>query len=223
MCTRAHALSDRSGRISSVRHHSGRTILDDGVRQEVAPFGSVQVPLDMVLVFDTSSSMAAALPAVKSGARGLLGSLRDTMNGRRRTVPHPRGSSGPTAAVPRAAPATGLAAAVQQRALCVFSHIVGGIGHRPYRNHCSTRRDIARPLGRGTGRAIAMITSPADRIDMFASAADNEISMAHMLLEDISKNFGTVAVIEHLDLRIEDRDFLVLVRPSGCGKLPSCG
>jgi ABC-type sugar transport system ATPase subunit len=53
---------------------------------------------------------------------------------------------------------------------------------------------------------------------MFASAADNEISMAHVLLEGISKNFGTVAVIEHLDLRIEDREFLVLVGPSGCGK-----
>jgi hypothetical protein len=105
---------------------TGRTILDDGVRQEVALFGSVQVPLDMVLVFDTSSSMAAALPAVKSGARGLLSSPRDTMNGRSPNSPTPRGSSGPTAAVPRAAPATGLAAAVQQRALCAFSHIVGG-------------------------------------------------------------------------------------------------
>jgi Ca-activated chloride channel homolog len=52
------------------------TILDDGVRQEVALFGSAQVPLDVVLVFDTSSSMAAALPVVKSGARGLLSSLR---------------------------------------------------------------------------------------------------------------------------------------------------
>ena len=42
--------------------------------------------------------------------------------------------------------------------------------------------------------------------------------MAHVLLEGISKHFGTVAVIEHLDLRIEDQEFLVLVGPSGCGK-----
>jgi hypothetical protein len=42
--------------------------------------------------------------------------------------------------------------------------------------------------------------------------------MAHVLLEGISKHFGTVSVIERLDLRIEDREFLVLVGPSGCGK-----
>lgn len=42
--------------------------------------------------------------------------------------------------------------------------------------------------------------------------------MAHVLLEGISKHFGPVTVIEQLDLRIEDRDFLVLVGPSGRGK-----
>jgi VWFA-related protein len=51
-------------------------VFDDGVPQEVALFGSAQVPLDVVLVFDTSSSMVAALPVVKSGALGLLSGLR---------------------------------------------------------------------------------------------------------------------------------------------------
>ena len=42
--------------------------------------------------------------------------------------------------------------------------------------------------------------------------------MAHVLLEGISKHFGTVSVIEHLDLEIKDHEFMVLVGPSGCGK-----
>ena len=53
-------------------------VFDDGVLQEVALFGSDQVPLDVVLAFDTSSSMVAALPVVKSGARGLLDRLGDS-------------------------------------------------------------------------------------------------------------------------------------------------
>jgi multiple sugar transport system ATP-binding protein len=37
-------------------------------------------------------------------------------------------------------------------------------------------------------------------------------------LERVSKHFGTVRVIEDLDLQIDDREFMVLVGPSGCGK-----
>ena len=42
--------------------------------------------------------------------------------------------------------------------------------------------------------------------------------MENVLLERVSKHFGTVSVIENLDLHVEDREFLVLVGPSGCGK-----
>ena len=42
--------------------------------------------------------------------------------------------------------------------------------------------------------------------------------MANVLLERVSKHFGTVSVIDNLDLHVEDREFLVLVGPSGCGK-----
>jgi VWFA-related protein len=51
-------------------------VFDNGVPQEVALFGSDQVALDVALVFDTSASMLATLPMLKSGARGLLGRLR---------------------------------------------------------------------------------------------------------------------------------------------------
>jgi Ca-activated chloride channel homolog len=51
-------------------------VFDNGVPQEVALFGSDQVPLDVMVVVDASTSMTAVLPAVKSGARGLLGRLR---------------------------------------------------------------------------------------------------------------------------------------------------
>ncbi|MEZ5756759.1 MAG: sn-glycerol-3-phosphate ABC transporter ATP-binding protein UgpC [Emcibacteraceae bacterium] len=42
--------------------------------------------------------------------------------------------------------------------------------------------------------------------------------MASVTLSDISKSYGKVSVIEHLDLEIRDKEFIVLVGPSGCGK-----
>jgi multiple sugar transport system ATP-binding protein len=42
--------------------------------------------------------------------------------------------------------------------------------------------------------------------------------MAAVTLRDVSKQFGPVRVIEHLDLEIRDGEFMVLVGPSGCGK-----
>lgn len=37
--------------------------------------------------------------------------------------------------------------------------------------------------------------------------------------EQISKLFGDVPAITDLELRIEDREFLAFVGPSGCGKM----
>jgi multiple sugar transport system ATP-binding protein len=42
--------------------------------------------------------------------------------------------------------------------------------------------------------------------------------MAGVRLESVAKRYGSVSVIEGLDLDIRDREFMVLVGPSGCGK-----
>ncbi len=42
--------------------------------------------------------------------------------------------------------------------------------------------------------------------------------MAGVTFENVAKRFGTVSVIEGLNLDIHDHEFMVLVGPSGCGK-----
>jgi multiple sugar transport system ATP-binding protein len=42
--------------------------------------------------------------------------------------------------------------------------------------------------------------------------------MAQVRLVSITKKFGETTVIPGLDLDIADREFVVLVGPSGCGK-----
>ena len=42
--------------------------------------------------------------------------------------------------------------------------------------------------------------------------------MAGVQLQNVAKRYGTVSVIEDLNLDIADREFMVLVGPSGCGK-----
>ncbi len=42
--------------------------------------------------------------------------------------------------------------------------------------------------------------------------------MAEVILSSIRKDYGTVTVIEKLDLEIRDQELMVLVGPSGCGK-----
>ena len=42
--------------------------------------------------------------------------------------------------------------------------------------------------------------------------------MTRIRFENISKNFGAVAVIKGLDLTIEEGEFFTFVGPSGCGK-----
>jgi len=42
--------------------------------------------------------------------------------------------------------------------------------------------------------------------------------MADVSFEKVNKFFGDVHVVKDLDLRVEDKEFIVLVGPSGCGK-----
>ena len=53
-------------------------VFEDGVQQDVAFFASDEVPLDVALLVDTSSSMNTELPLVKSAATGLVARLRTT-------------------------------------------------------------------------------------------------------------------------------------------------
>jgi Ca-activated chloride channel homolog len=52
------------------------TVFDEGVPQPLAFFASEQVPIDLALVIDVSSSMGRHLPIVRKAASGLLRSLR---------------------------------------------------------------------------------------------------------------------------------------------------
>ena len=42
--------------------------------------------------------------------------------------------------------------------------------------------------------------------------------MAQVILENVSKNFGSVPAVKEFNLTIEDKEFAILVGPSGCGK-----
>jgi Ca-activated chloride channel family protein len=53
-------------------------VFEDGVHQDVAFFATDEVPLDVALLVDTSTSMSSDLPMVKSAATGLVARLRAT-------------------------------------------------------------------------------------------------------------------------------------------------
>ncbi|HLE74124.1 MAG TPA: ATP-binding cassette domain-containing protein, partial [Anaerolineales bacterium] len=42
--------------------------------------------------------------------------------------------------------------------------------------------------------------------------------MASVTYDHVTKKFGEVIAVNDLDIKIKDKEFLVLVGPSGCGK-----
>ena len=52
------------------------TILEDGVKQNIEVFGSVEEPFSVALLLDSSGSTGAALDQIKSAAMAFLGNLR---------------------------------------------------------------------------------------------------------------------------------------------------
>jgi Ca-activated chloride channel family protein len=69
-------VTDGDGHSVSGLTASHFAVYEDGVEQEVSLFGAEDVPVDVALVTDASSSMHLLLPAVRDGGQALLGRLR---------------------------------------------------------------------------------------------------------------------------------------------------
>jgi multiple sugar transport system ATP-binding protein len=67
-----------------------------------------------------------------------------------------------------------------------------------------------------TGQAERTARLAAERAQLRKTA--REAGVPSVSVRDLSLNFGSVAVLEHLDLDVKDGEFLVLLGPSGCGK-----
>jgi Ca-activated chloride channel homolog len=74
-------VTDPAGKYVTGLADSDFTVVEDGVQQPLSFFASDHVPLDVALVLDTSSSMRAELPLVRTAALGLVHTLRDNDRG----------------------------------------------------------------------------------------------------------------------------------------------
>jgi Ca-activated chloride channel homolog len=69
-------VTDPKGRCVTGLTADSFSVFEDGVQQSVSLFGSDEIPVDVALVVDTSSSMIHALPVVKKAARAVVDTLR---------------------------------------------------------------------------------------------------------------------------------------------------
>lgn len=74
-------VTDTSGRHVTGLTGDDFTVFEDGVEQPLSFFAVDVVPIDVALVLDTSESMAADLPLVRSAACGLVSRLRASDRG----------------------------------------------------------------------------------------------------------------------------------------------
>ncbi len=69
-------VSERGGRYVSDMTRDEFSIFEDGVKQNIDVFGSVEEPFSVALLLDSSGSTQATLDQIKSAAMAFLGNLR---------------------------------------------------------------------------------------------------------------------------------------------------
>jgi VWFA-related protein len=69
-------VSERGGRYVSDLTKDEFTIFEDGIKQNIDLFGSVEEPFSVALLLDSSGSTEAALDQIKSAAMAFIGNLR---------------------------------------------------------------------------------------------------------------------------------------------------
>jgi Ca-activated chloride channel family protein len=69
-------VSERGGRYVSDLTRQEFTIFEDGVKQEIELFASVEEPFSVALLLDSSGSTEASLEQIKSAAMAFIGNLR---------------------------------------------------------------------------------------------------------------------------------------------------
>ena len=80
------AVVDQRGHFVPDLRQDDFSVFEDGKRQQVAFFAATSAPLDLMLVIDTSSSMAPRLSLVQAAAVNMLHTLRAADRGGRRAV-----------------------------------------------------------------------------------------------------------------------------------------
>ena len=65
-------VTDGAGNYKTGLSQGDFAVLEDGVPQTLSFFASDEVPVDVALVMDTSSSMAPVMPMLQSAARGKI-------------------------------------------------------------------------------------------------------------------------------------------------------
>jgi Ca-activated chloride channel family protein len=74
-------VQDKSAKYVAGLQPTDFAVYEDGVKQEVRFFESTSVPLDLIVLIDTSSSMADKIAIVHDAAAGFLSTLRDVDRG----------------------------------------------------------------------------------------------------------------------------------------------